>query len=1081
MQSKSMLAAALLWAGFANAAATVKSEYGEIKGGKWQFPGVAAPARSSLASTASLSIVVGKLHAESGSPASLVNGVVNVNAGTTEEVVFFDNACVDGGKLLMDLGKAQPIRQIDSYSYHTWNVDQGSRTPQVYSLYGSAADKADPADLAGWTKIAEVDSRPNQTGQGWGGHPHCVQIADAAGADLGSFRYLLFVIKPTLSPLLNGRQTAGEAWSNTFFTEINVHNADTLAKAVPAKLFTTCANLEEIILVYKSHFDIGYTHLAAEAVQGYRTHVIDGALAAVDKNKGLPPEQQFVWTVPGWPMKKMLEDWPGQTPERLQRAKEAFKAGRFAVHALPFTMQTEMMEPEGMVRSLGFASKLVREAGSPLPTGAKMTDVPSHTKFLPTLLKNAGVSFLHLGCNPASQTPRVPLLFWWEGPDGSRLLTMYTPGYGGGLFPPANWKYKTWIAMNMAGDNQPPPSPDVVQSHIAQIKARFPGIKVRVGTISDFADRMQQEDLNDVPVVREDMPDTWIHGPMCNPDGVILARNAVPDLFAAESLHTLLGTWNIATPNPAQAIADGYENSVLFYEHTWGGAMYWIGRYGPDKNGIGQCTNWFYGDQFKADLKTKKFDRHIASWEEHTDYARNASKLVAAPLHGDLQALVKAVNVAGPRTIVFNPLPWQRDAVVNGTLVKHIPAGGYKTVSDKSDRSDKSDTSDKTTMENAVFRITVDPVRGTIKSLIDKRSGRELVDANAEHGFGQYLHEKFSANEVASYCKAYVRGGHDWGFVEIGKPNLPPAAEVLYRALTPADCALISRSYGDASMIQMRAAPKPNGINYPVTTNVILYANAPYVDLELTIEKPADNWPEAGWICLPFKVEAPQFRVGRNGFIMDPAKEIIAGANRHLYAVGTGVAVFDAKGQGAGVCGPDTPLVSLGVPGMWKFSNDYVPTKPAVYFNLFNNQWSTNYRFWNEGKWTYRFRIWSFDHYDAAASLITPALETRYPVQTATVTTPAGKLPKEQAGIAVSRPGTLVTAFGQNPDGKGTILRVWEQAGISGKLTVTIPGKFTTATPVNLRGEKTGEPVKFATGKLVFDLKAYAPASFVLE
>jgi alpha-mannosidase len=168
------------------------------------------------------------------------------------------------------------------------------------------------------------------------------------------------------------------------------------------------------------------------------------------------------------------------------------------------------------------------------------------------------------------------------------------------------------------------------------------------------------------------------------------------------------------------------------------------------------------------------------------------------------------------------------------------------------------------------------------------------------------------------------------------------------------------------------------------------------------------------------------------------------------------------------------------MPGMWKFSKDYIPTKPSVYFNLFNNQWSTNYRFWNEGKWTYRFRVWSYDQYDAEASLITPSLEMRYPVQTAAVDAPAGKLPKTQAGLSVSRPGVLVTAFGDNPDGEGTILRVWEQAGNSGELTATIPGNFKTATPVSLRGEKTGEPIPLKGGKLTINLGAYAPASFVL-
>ena len=217
---------------------------------------------------------------------------------------------------------------------------------------------------------------------------------------------------------------------------------------------------------------------------------------------------------------------------------------------------------------------------------------------------------------------------------------------------------------------------------------------------------------------------------------------------------------------------------------------------------------------------------------------------------------------------------------------------------------------------------------------------------------------------------------------------------------------------------------------------------------------------------------------------MDPAKDIIEGANRYLYAVGTGVAMFDEKGNGIGVCGPDTPLVSLGMPGCWKFDRTYVPKKASIYFNLFNNQWSTNYRFWNQGKWTYRFRIWAFNCYEAASCLITPALETRYPVQVATVDVPAGKLPKKQEGVTVSRPGVLVTAFGADPDGnKGTLLRVWEEVGTAGKLTVTLPEgmKVSKATPVNLRGEKIGKSVSIWFGKLKFELGAYAPASFVLE
>ena len=104
------------------------------------------------------------------------------------------------------------------------------------------------------------------------------------------------------------------------------------------------------------------------------------------------------------------------------------------------------------------------------------------------------------------------------------------------------------------------------------------------------------------------------------------------------------------------------------------------------------------------------------------------------------------------------------------------------------------------------------------------------------------------------------------------------------------------------------------------------------------------------------------------------------------------------------------------------------------------------------------------------------------PLQVACSKASHGKLPVMQSGISLSRKGIAVTAFGPNPDGEGIVLRVWEQGGITGKLEVTLPtgSKFSSANPVNLRGEKCGEPVQITDGKLSFNLKAYAPVSFIL-
>jgi hypothetical protein len=130
-----------------------------------------------------------------------------------------------------------------------------------------------------------------------------------------------------------------------------------------------------------------------------------------------------------------------------------------------------------------------------------------------------------------------------------------------------------------------------------------------------------------------------------------------------------------------------------------------------------------------------------------------------------------------------------------------------------------------------------------------------------------------------------------------------------------------------------------------------------------------------------------------------------------------------------------------------------------------------------------RVRIWTYDKYDTEKSLYTPSVETRVPLQASCSKVKNGKLPVSQSGISLSRKGVALTAFGPNPDGEGTIFRVWEQGGISGKLEVTLPSgaKFNSAVPVNLRGEKTGEPIKISGGKVLFDLHAYAPVSLILN
>ena len=858
-------------------------------------------------------------------------------------------------------------------------------------------------------------------------------------------------------------------------------NADSTPNAWP--------QLEEVILVFKTHFDIGYTDMASAVVERYRTSMIDSALDVVDDSRELPKEQQFVWTIPGWPMAKILEDWDGQTPERKRRIMAAFRDGRFVVHGLPFTTHTETLSEEDLVRGLSYSTNLSQAAGLEPPRDAKMTDVPCHSWIVPTLLVHAGIRFMHEGSNSGSSDPKVPLLYFREGPDGSRVLTMHVNGYGTGFMPPEDWPYKTWLGLIHTGDNHGPPRPEEVRKLLSEIAQKLPGVKVRIGRLSDFGNAiLAKENLDEIPFVRGDMPDTWIHGPMCDPQGRIAARRAQVNLPTAESLTTMLQAWgagaaeNKAAQPPWQTIAQGYEQSLLYGEHTWGASFRWIG----DK--LSYAPDWH-------DHLDERHARMIASWDEHSEYAHRADAISTTLLGAQLERLSQSIDSERYRAAVYNPLPWKRDgfAVIDGHpyFLDSIPPMGYRTcgfaelerlpgeaVLMLDDRKPEPKV-----LENDFFRVTFDFSGGRIVSLLDKRANRELVRPEP-NGLGDFLYERASADQCDQFMRDYCVAFPRWVTTQFTKPELP--RDVPYRALRPTNVTRFSVLHdGEFESIRVTYGNDSALPCDELTYEIRLCEKMPCIDISLSFRgKRPETWPEAGWLCLPLNIDNPNFRLSRLGGIVDPAKDVVPGSNRHLFWLEHGLAVYGDDGYGVGICPIDAPLVSLGEPGCWKFSADYVPKKADVFVNLFNNQWNTNFRLWNEGSWTQTVRLWTFDKYDPESSLIRPALEARFPMVgcSAGDFKKRGKLPTKAAGIELSRHDVLVTSFGLDPTSKKLMLRLWEQAGKDGPCTITFPPglNVSAAQPCDLRGRPQGDLLAVEAGRLTVEIGHNAPLNLEL-
>jgi alpha-mannosidase len=187
--------------------------------------------------------------------------------------------------------------------------------------------------------------------------------------------------------------------------------------------------------------------------------------------------------------------------------------------------------------------------------------------------------------------------------------------------------------------------------------------------------------------------------------------------------------------------------------------------------------------------------------------------------------------------------------------------------------------------------------------------------------------------------------------------------------------------------------------------------------------------------------------------------------------------------NGFAISTPDAPGISIEKTGLWSYSGSFIPRKPVIFINLYNNQYSTNFTEWIEGSWTVKMYIWSFQGYKNESSLISPNEEFRVPLKASFFSAKPGTLPVSEKGIVLSRKGVLVTSFGKNPIGDGTLLRLWEQSGDDGKCKISLPEGvfFSKALPVNLRGETAGDPIIIKDNCFEIKIEAYKPASFLLE
>ena len=586
-----------------------------------------------------------------------------------------------------------------------------------------------------------------------------------------------------------------------------------LAKKADERRLSACSNIKEVILVAKNHLDVGFTCTVPEIMRRIRTSDLDSMFKLLDAEGTKPEEQRVRWMLPAWSMDVALSG--EYSPERRARLEEAVRTRRLQYQAMPFTIETEASDLEEMVRLFSYSSAISRRFGIDVPRHAKQSDVPEQGWALATVLANAGVKFLHLGvnrgCKQNADLAKIPRLCWWEGPDGSRILLGFCPNYGEvrdrPIFRvPEGWKHKTYLAYYMRGDNRGPISPKEAETLVDNVRKAIPGVKVRFGDPSEFADAIIAEEKENptLPVIRGDMPDTWIHGLMSEPEETATHRCAQTELITLGILDTTLRALGLETKPVANTLDRAYRKSGLYSEHTWGLSCQ-------------RERQRFHDPDWRERYERGDFKHIDAALEYHREYARDAHRMAQEGIRERMELLARSVDADGPRFVVFNPLPYARDAVVEVEmpkgyslpdgerdggkvrfLAKGLPAGGYKTFAvkkleklenleglEKLERLEKLEVLDGQPLKLRHFTVKFDLEKGGIASLVENTTGRELVKQGG-HALGQFLHERFSRVEVRHYVDVYNRDKFQRSEnSDCGKGGMPGTNKITYAAMTP--------------------------------------------------------------------------------------------------------------------------------------------------------------------------------------------------------------------------------------------------------------------------------------------------------
>jgi hypothetical protein len=655
--------------------------------------------------------------------------------------------------------------------------------------------------------------------------------------------------------------------------------------------------VKRVLVLFKCHLDVGFTDTQAGVMRQYFDHYFPQAIQVATSLRQ-SGEDRYVWTTGSWLLYEYLEQ---ATSEQRRPAEQAVTAGDLAWHALPFSWQTEMLDRSMIVGALGLSQSLDRRFGR-TTTGAKMSDVPGHSRGIVGPLAENGIKLLDIGVNGASTPPDVPSLFVWKDPEGASIIMMYHhKGYGGVVEVPGSGLA---VAVEMRGDNGGPHSVDEIKKIYAELRKQFPNAKVTASNLSEIATAVEPYRSN-LPVVTEEIGDTWIYGVPSDPVKVTRYREVsrLRREWIAQAKFRVGDTTDLGL----------LRRLLLAAEHTWG----------VDTKRLEDYEHYTPKDLAQA-VDKPKFRWAETSWAEKRKDIDEGIANLPEPLRTQAAQRLRALQPTEPERAGLEAHPAESE------------------------------------IETAHFVVALDPKSGAICRLRAKKTGRDW--ASPERPLALFAYQTLSKADYDRFIASYIVAKTWWAPLDFGKPHIEQfGAQSRAWLPTLAHCWAGKVAAGHHIVAQLQIADaeaeRSGLVAWPqkMYLELLLAEAEPAVQVNfLWFGKSANRLPEAMWLSFLPQAPDPQgWMLEKVDRLISPL-DVVRGGNRQMHALSNAIRYKDAQG-GIAIETLDAPVVALGEKSPISYSEAQPDMAKGIHFSLFNNAWGTNYIQWFGEDMRFRF------------------------------------------------------------------------------------------------------------------------------